>query len=112
MYGFVTLDEDTSEDLKDVIGKEFEVNYKMYTRGKNLDEFEWSYLETATNVVKTTCKEGRDICTYFPVGFIPFIEFEMYDVGIELLPSESLSALHQVHVDFHIAYFNPAFTYE
>ena len=95
-----------------MIGKEFEVNYMMYTRGKNLDEFEWTYLEPSTNVVKTTCKEGMDICTHFPVGFIPFIQFEMYDVGIELLPSESLTAVHQAHIDFHIAYFNPAFTFE
>lgn len=36
----------------------------------------------------------------------------MYDVGIELLPSESLSKEQQVHIDFHIAYFNPAYTEE
>ena len=96
VYGFITLDDDpnTTEQWQDEIDKEFAVRYAMTVRGKDSDQFEWTYLEPATNVVKTSCKANHDICTYFPVGFIPFIEYDMYDVAIEILPSDSLSELH------------------
>ena len=58
------------------------------------------------------CESKHDICTYFPVGFVPFIKFNMYDVAIEILPSDSLTAFKEARVDFHIAYFNPSYTFD
>ena len=81
-------------------------------RGKDYDSFEWTYLEKAENTVVTECENDDDICTYFPVGFVPFIKFNMYDVAIEILPSDSLSAFKEARVDFHIAYFNPNYTFD
>lgn len=44
------------------------------------------------------------------VGYVPTIEYDMYDVGIEMEPSFELDQLTDTHINFHIAYFNPQFT--
>ena len=53
-----------------------------------------------------------DLCTYFPVGFVPFIQYDMYDVMIEIPPmnGQTYDLMKWVHVDFHVAYFTEAYT--
>ena len=34
----------------------------------------------------------------------------MYDVAVEVLPSETLAAQEDISINFHIAYVNPSFT--
>ena len=43
---------------------------------------------------------------------MPWLNYEMYDVMIEVPPlkGEDLAKLDWVHVDFHIAYFSLAYT--
>lgn len=41
VYGFVTLDANTAEQLKIEENKHFEVSYRLNTRAKNADQFEW-----------------------------------------------------------------------
>ena len=65
------------------------------------------HMEVSENTVKSKCVEGHDLCTYFPVGFVPYIKFDMYDVMIEIKPSATLASLTTIDIDFHIAYFNP-----
>ena len=62
--------------------------------------------------MEVECRKGFDLCTYFPVGFVPFIQHEMYDVMIEVPPlvGDALDELNWVHVDFHVAYFSEAYT--
>jgi len=112
IYGFMTLDTQTLDQLEQERGKVFIIPYKMTVRAKNTDTFNWTYFETSENTVGAKCDNNYDICTYFPVGFIPFIEYDMYDVAIEIKESDSLTKEHQVHLDFHMAYFNPDFTTE
>ena len=107
IYGFVATDESNQSEL---LGQEFEFTYEIHVRGKASDEEEWYYMNSSTNTVKTKCKEGHDLCTYFPVGFVPFIEYDMYDVMIVISPSEILESLTSIDIDFHIAYLHPKFT--
>ena len=67
-------------------------------------------MEETANTIETKCTEGHDLCAYFPVAYVPYMEYDMYDVGIELKLDEEFTEASSVHVDFHIAYFNPAYT--
>ena len=67
-------------------------------------------MEETTNTIETKCVEGHDLCAYWPVAYVPYMEYEMYDVGIELKLDEEFTEASGVHIDFHIAYFNPAYT--
>ena len=67
-------------------------------------------MEETANTVETKCIEGHDLCAYFPVAYVPYMEYDMYDVGIELKLDEEFTEASSVHVDFHIAYFNPSYT--
>ena len=58
------------------------IDYTLTIRGKDSDEQDWHYLNPSTNTVKTRCKKDYSICTIFPVGLVPFIEKDMYDVMI------------------------------
>ena len=95
-----------------MLDKEFEVGYALYVRAKDSDSEQWTYMQQSNNVVKGKCIDEHHICTYFPVGFVPFIEHDMYDVAVEILPSDSLDADQSLNIDFHIAYFNERFTTE
>jgi hypothetical protein len=77
IFGFIhSLDASGSENI------DLKVDYTLTVRGKNLDEQEWHYQDPSTNTVETRCKKDYSICTIFPVGFVPFIEKDMYDVMI------------------------------
>ena len=79
-------------------------------RSKNSDEQNWKYLKSSTNTVKTECVKNYDICTYFPVGFVPFIEKDMYDIMIEISDSTSAGLSEEMILDFHVAYVTLAYT--
>ena len=113
IYGFVHS-ADARE--KDMLGKEFRVSYSLHVRGKKADAEEWHYFEASQNTVVTQCDGSYDLCTYFPVGFVAFLDFEMYDVMIEIPPLNEedgmLDKLNWVNVDFHVAYLSPGYTYQ
>ena len=44
------------------------------------------------------------------MGFLPLIEYDMYDVAILVRPSDQLQQMERTSVNFHIAYVNPAYT--
>ena len=67
-------------------------------------------MEETSNTVETKCVEGHDLCSYFPVAYVPYMQYEMYDVGIELVLDDEFAEASGVHIDFHIAYFNPEYT--
>ena len=79
-------------------------------RGKDHDSQIWDNMQTASNSIQTKCVEGYDLCTYFPVAYIPYITYDMYDVMIEIHPSQTLLRMSSIDIDFHIAYFNPEHT--
>ena len=94
VYGFVTMPKDKFEDdpdAKDMLNKEFVIRYNLSIRGKDADKEEWNYFENSDNTVRTKCSKVHDICAYFPVGFVPFLEFDMYDVMVEIQPSNGLT---------------------
>ena len=62
------------------------------------------------NTVVIECKQEHELCNYFPVGYVPVLEYDMYDVGVQIEPSYELDQLTDTHINFHIAYFNPKFT--
>ena len=67
---------------QDFYGKDFKIRYSLNVRAKDSDEEEWHYYQGSSNVVETNCAEGHDLCAYFPVGFVPWLKYEMYDVMI------------------------------
>lgn len=80
------------------------------------DWFDLNALTTLTDLFDSfsthefKCEGASELCTYFPVGVIPDINYEMYDVAVMVVPSAELNALTATSIDFHIAYMNPEFT--
>ena len=70
IYGFIHGED---AEKKESTNKEITLKYSLHVRAKNNDEEEWHYYNPAYNTVEVYCKKGYDICTYFPVGFVPFI---------------------------------------
>ena len=56
------------------------------------------------------CEGADELCTYFPVGYVPELHYEMYDVAVQIKPSEQLAKLENTSVNFHIAWVNPEYT--
>ena len=81
-------------------------------RGKDSDSQIWEYLNPDAEFQSHSfyCDGADQLCTYFPVGFIPRIEYSMYDVAILVKPSDPLLALKNTSINFHIAYMNPEYT--
>ena len=44
------------------------------------------------------------------MGFVAEIDFEMYDIAVQVKPSEQLSRLENTSINFHIAYVDTTFT--
>ena len=94
-----------------LVGEKFELRYDLYVRGKNADDEEWTFhTPRSEQVVQADCRGGQDLCTYFPVGYVPFIKFDMYDVSVVIQPSDTLDSLQATSIDFHIAYLSEKFT--
>ena len=58
----------------------------MMMRAKMERDEEWYYLnpnETFQSQ-QVKCNGEDDLCVYFSVGFLPEIEYEVYDVAIEM----------------------------
>lgn len=108
IYGFVTTSHPHAKSLH---GKVFEIDYDLFIRGKNEEDQEWTlHTPKSTQSVKAECREGHHLCTYFPVGYVPFLKLDTYDVAILIKPTDTLNHLEATSIDFHIAYFNPEFT--
>ena len=107
VYGFVTSPKNENYD-----GELVSLEFSMQMRGKNSDSEIWEYLnpEEPYQKHKFYCDGLDELCTYFPVGFIPEIEYEMYDVAVSVKPSEQLMSLQNTSINFHIAYVNPEYT--
>ena len=74
--------------------KPFEVRWNFNSRSKKSKWEGWLYSTDDktfnTGSVTAHCRDDQFLCTYFPVGYIPFIENDMYDVAIEILNPEEL----------------------
>lgn len=107
VYGFVTSP--TDEDFE---GGELKLKYQMRMRGKNTDDEIWTDLnpDAEFHRVKFECDGANELCTYFPVGFLPEIEYDMYDVAVVVEKKKDLKTLENTYVNFHIAWVNPDFT--
>ena len=104
IYGFVTTDNPNAESILD---KEIEIKFDIHVRGKNKGVEEWTSHTPRHEVsLKAVCSKDDHLCTYFPAGFVPFIQYTMYDVAIVIHPTETLDSLAATSLDFHIAYFN------
>lgn len=81
----------------------------MQMRAKNRNEEEWNYLNPDEPYQKIgfSCDGASELCTYFPVGFVPEIHYEMYDVAIQVKPTDVLAKLNDTSIDFHMAWVNP-----
>ena len=113
VYGFVTQNLKTARLNKRAAEKELNLQYSMKMRGKNSDEEEWDYLnkdEPYTSYTFDCDSLDSEICTYFPVGFVWQIDYEMYDVAVEVFPDDTLASMDDISINFHIAYVNPQFT--
>ena len=82
VYGFVT-----SPLNEDYDGGWLRIDHYMHIRGKNRDDEEWNYLNDDTDEpeftrVRFTCDGLSELCTYFPVGYVAQLDYEMYDVAV------------------------------
>ena len=110
IYGFVST---SHPNAQTIVGKEFEIRYDLYVRGKNAEDEEWTFhTPKSEQTAMADCRAGHNLCTYFPVGYVPFIKFDMYDIAIIIQPSETLNTLEATSIDFHVAYFDIEFTHQ
>ena len=89
------------------------MQYSMQMRAKNSDEEEWTYLNKDEPFQSYSFKCDQletELCTYFPVGFEPQLDFEMYDVSVEVLPDENLKSTDDISINFHVAYVARKYT--
>ena len=106
----MTTDNPNAEGILD---QEIEIKFDIHVRGKNKGTEEWTSHTPRHEVsLKAVCNKDDHLCTYFPAGFVPFIQYTMYDVAIVIHPTETLDSLAATSLDFHIAYFNEQFTKE
>ena len=105
VYGFITSNEDTGRT---------HFRYSMQVRGKNSDQEMWYYYneDEPYRRHRFRCDKDKDDqpCSYWRVGTVPIIEYEMYDIAIIVEPSDEMAELDETSLNFHIAYVNPDFT--
>jgi len=89
------------------------VNYSLQMRGKMSDDEEWNDLSPGglINEVEVTCDPAYKLCSYFPVGYLTHLQYDMYDVAVTIENQEDLVFLEDTHINFHMAYFNPEYTF-
>ena len=57
------------------------------------------------------CDSEHSICAWFQVGFLPTLQYEMYDVAIELPPNDAQKeGLQATDVNFRILYVSEEYT--
>jgi len=107
VYGYVT-----SKLTENYQGELLHMEFSMQMRAKNADDEIWNYLnpDEPFQDISFTCDGASELCTYFPVGYIPEINYEMYDVAVQVKPNDQLVGLEQTSVNFHIAWVSPEFT--
>ena len=77
IYGFVST---SHPNAQTIVGKEFEIKYDLYVRGKNAEDEEWTFhTPKSEQTAMADCRAGHNLCTYFPVGYVSFIKFDMYN---------------------------------
>lgn len=97
VYGFVTNHEK--------VELEFELEYKMLIRAKMMEDENWIYLNEFESFTtqKVTCDGESDLCgRAFSTGYLPELEYEMYDVAIEVKHEMKLDNLKHVSINFHM----------
>lgn len=107
VYGFVTSALNENYD-----GGLLHIEYSMQMRAKNSDDEEWNYLNPEEPFKKHdfACDGADELCSYWPVGYVAELNYEMYDVAIQLKPSAELAKLEKTSINFHMAWVNPAYT--
>ena len=56
------------------------------------------------------CGSRSEICSFFSVGYVPEITYEMYDIAVQVKPSAEMLAMEETSIAFHMAYVNPEYT--
>lgn len=81
-------------------------------RAKDTNMENWSYLSEDEPFQEHTfaCNGPEALCTYFPVGYVPELHYDMYDVAILVKPSDALAKMEHVSINFHMAWVNPEYT--
>ena len=84
----------------------------MQMRAKDSLDEEWQYLnpDEPYQTIKFYCDGANELCSYFRVGSIPELKYEMYDVAVQVKPNDELMALKNTSINFHIAYVNKTYT--
>ena len=84
----------------------------MEARGYN-EESEWVYINDhenlMDNIVTVQCQDGVHLCAYFPVGYIPFLKYEKYDVLVSVDNHVDLRFMQDTELEFHAGYFSKDF---
>ena len=82
----------------------FEFNYRVTIRAKKTADEEWNHWPSLDGNTSVTCEDGKDFCSWFLVSKIEQLEYNMYDVAIEILDSPDLNLLEHIPINFRIAY--------
>lgn len=79
-------------------------------RAKNMDQQYWNLLnpEAEFNKIEFDCDGSSELCTYFPVGLMPELDYEMYDIAVQVRIGEE--GIGNASINFHVAYVDPSFT--
>ena len=107
VYGYVTSKQGEKAKIEIL-----EMKFSMKIRGKNADDEVWEILnpDAPFQDVRFFCDGASELCTYFPVGYVPELKYQMYDVAIEVLPDSKLAVREHTSINFHIAWVNSQYT--
>lgn len=90
-------------------------NYTISIRGKDSDTEEWTMLPANEETKEVLCMPDNFVCSWFLVAWLNYLEFDTYDVAIELLAPESedaFNALEANELSFHIVYIDESYSEE
>lgn len=94
---------------KEGIPIKFDLEYTIKIRAG----FEWQSVHESTETISVVCRptgRGDVPCERFRVGFVPMIEYEMYDVAIHIKNAPAIPQKWLTQISFNIAYVNTEYT--
>lgn len=75
--------------------------------------FEWESIHESTETINVVCRptgDGEVPCERFRVGFVPTLQYEMYDVAIHIKNAPAINPKVITQISFNIAYVNSEYT--
>lgn len=75
-----------------------------------MDQQVWNFLNPDAEYqrIEFDCDDTSELCTYFTVGFMPELDYEMYDIAVQVKIGEA--GIGAASINFHVAYVDPSFT--